>query len=661
MPIVPRVQPTALPGVRVGGPAPEAAFGGGAGNVTTGINGGLSAVHDEAARIVKEERAKADEVMLTGAGGELTAVGTDSLYGPNGALTKTGSAAFDTPETARKEFFDKVGQIRTRLTSDEQRNVFDHMTASQWGEIDRQVQHHVAAQRQAYDDSQTDSAITALNDQAIKGYSDPDVVKRSIEGIRGNATLYGLRNGWSKEQIDVSVAKRISDTHVGVLSRMLDTQDDVGASKYYADHRDEIDGPHQAKVEKALEAASALGKAQRVVDLILAGKYASGLVSPGNVDLTNRPRVANPDGSISTVRSMSFERDGHEILIPTVSNDGKLLTNDEAIAQYDRTGKHLGIFADGASATRYAQQLHVDQARALAGAPSVSPTDALAHAEAIQDPKVRQEATQMVMAHFNNLDRVQRLDREGARARLVSDLEASNGRLNKGSLDWQLIDGQPEGEQVLARQHQILHPPPDPGDPDKYNTYVAMAATSPATRQALLTTNIADIVKDATLSGGQKTAIINLIRSERNRDVADVRRQASEAQQEAKHFEQLVKKAQQDGDDDAVENNTPLMYAAQQRATVLRGQLLAANREAGVGHTAAQGDAPALAQPVAPERAHPFDPAAFGLGTASLKPLTPDMLRDIATYGPGYADHLRAFGYAVPKVLPKPQPAAAKK
>lgn len=82
----------------------------------------------------------------------------------------------------------------------------------------------------------------------------------------------------------------------------------------------------------------------------------------GNIDLTNRPIVHNDDGSISTVRSMSFEdEDGKEVLVPTVSDDGRIMSNDEAVQQYYKTKRYLGKFDSIDEANAYAEQLHNQQ------------------------------------------------------------------------------------------------------------------------------------------------------------------------------------------------------------------------------------------------------------------------------------------------------------
>jgi hypothetical protein len=83
----------------------------------------------------------------------------------------------------------------------------------------------------------------------------------------------------------------------------------------------------------------------------------SGLIEPGNIDLSTRPRVLNPDGTISTIRSMSVNIDGNEVLIPTVSDAGELLTQEQAIDLFQRTGRHLGKFDSPENATRFAEWL----------------------------------------------------------------------------------------------------------------------------------------------------------------------------------------------------------------------------------------------------------------------------------------------------------------
>lgn len=83
----------------------------------------------------------------------------------------------------------------------------------------------------------------------------------------------------------------------------------------------------------------------------------------GNIDLAHRPIVRNPDGSISTVRSMGINVDGHEVLIPTVAHDGsRVLSDKEAVDQYFKSGRHLGVFRTAEDSSRYAEALHNKQA-----------------------------------------------------------------------------------------------------------------------------------------------------------------------------------------------------------------------------------------------------------------------------------------------------------
>lgn len=88
-----------------------------------------------------------------------------------------------------------------------------------------------------------------------------------------------------------------------------------------------------------------------------------GMVAVGNLDLLRRPIVHNPDGSISTVLSITVESEGVFVLLPTVlPSPARIVSNSEAISHFLSTGEHLGKFDTNAHAETYALALHDQQA-----------------------------------------------------------------------------------------------------------------------------------------------------------------------------------------------------------------------------------------------------------------------------------------------------------
>lgn len=92
------------------------------------------------------------------------------------------------------------------------------------------------------------------------------------------------------------------------------------------------------------------------------GMFPGGEIEHGNVDLFNRPNVNNPEtGGQSTVYSMSVGTPQGEVLIPRISDDGKILSEEDAIKQYKQTGKHLGVYSNVDEANKAAQAIHQQQ------------------------------------------------------------------------------------------------------------------------------------------------------------------------------------------------------------------------------------------------------------------------------------------------------------
>jgi hypothetical protein len=99
-----------------------------------------------------------------------------------------------------------------------------------------------------------------------------------------------------------------------------------------------------------------------------------GMLAKGNINILKRPAVKNPDGTVSSVRSITVTDNlGHAYLIPTVIKTlggWRVVSNQLAINYWKKTGQHLGYFANEAAANRYAGVLHRQQAAMTAPRPS---------------------------------------------------------------------------------------------------------------------------------------------------------------------------------------------------------------------------------------------------------------------------------------------------
>lgn len=187
-------------------------------------------------------------------------------------------------------------------------------------------------------------------------FNDPSIVS-ALEQLGGvhDELAANPAFGVSREEADAARASDIARVKAGVVqSAILNTYRTLGADAALGELQELVAG----------SAAYATPSGSR-----------DGMVVEGNLDLTSRPQVQNDDGTVSTVRTISIEQDGQHILIPTVTEDGRVVADDEAVAIYEQSGKHLGVFATEDAATAYAEALHEDQAAGRTGGLGLSRTE----------------------------------------------------------------------------------------------------------------------------------------------------------------------------------------------------------------------------------------------------------------------------------------------
>lgn len=199
-----------------------------------------------------------------------------------------------------------------------------------------------------YDQYRVQSANEAMSFQAAaRGQQ----VKQNIEVGSKN-----LINGTRLNPKDYQSNQKQIDDLVSTMSGMVPDQ---VLQNYATDLRDQ-NAIAVIRGYADLDPRSTLKEIQKTSGTSYDG--VAGLIEKGNINLNSRPVVNNPDGSISTVRSMSVNMDGQEVLLPTIDPSGKNLSNKEAIDLYKKTGQHLGKFDSPAAADKFAQTLHNDQA-----------------------------------------------------------------------------------------------------------------------------------------------------------------------------------------------------------------------------------------------------------------------------------------------------------
>ena len=215
-------------------------------------------------QMYQDELLRQDQVATLEADRKLSEWELRTMYDPKqGALTKRGKDAMGLPDVVSAEFDKYTGELRNGLTTERQRVAFDRMVETRRRDVNGTLTRHVFTEVRKFDDSETENYLKNSREAAIANFNDPARITTEIERQTAAVIDYSKRNGMGAEYEKQKIALIRSDTHEGVINRMLSNGMDQAAKEYYDKFKPELTGDTATKVEKVLTVAITEGAGLR--------------------------------------------------------------------------------------------------------------------------------------------------------------------------------------------------------------------------------------------------------------------------------------------------------------------------------------------------------------------------------------------------------------
>ena len=270
MPTVPRyqqqVQERQTPDVRLPDSAPAGAFGVGAqGQASRNATRNLISTAD---KLYEQERKKADDLAFMKADYKASIIQTDIERAVKG---RRGEDALTASKDAQEEWDKKTAELLDTANGVNQRGRIQRSLLQRKASIYKTAESHQQNEILNYTKEQATAYVEAERNSAIENYDDPNAVGLSIERQKAALTkiLDNVGISTNTPAGKKVLEEAISNTHVGIINRMLSDEKDVDAKGYFDAIKDEIAPGAYEKVQKVLEEGSLRGESQREMTRIV--------------------------------------------------------------------------------------------------------------------------------------------------------------------------------------------------------------------------------------------------------------------------------------------------------------------------------------------------------------------------------------------------------
>ena len=261
---VPRVQ--AIPNARLNTAAPDL----GAGAAAQTARAGQELIKDSS-DFFQRQADRANKTRVREANEKLMALKNDTIWNPDtGLVTRKGAAAVDAYEEYSKKFEAGMKEIKNSLGNSNQRDMFAAYENEQKNQFNVNLQKHITAETDRYEQQVVESSLEMYQNDAVKNYMEPDMVRVNVEMQSGLIEDFGKDKGLPTEQIDMMKLKALSKTHTGIIARMASTGLDRQAHNHMATYKEQLTADDFARASKIIEEGTIRGESQRQTDVITA-------------------------------------------------------------------------------------------------------------------------------------------------------------------------------------------------------------------------------------------------------------------------------------------------------------------------------------------------------------------------------------------------------